>query len=139
MALWPLQGELASPRVGYVAAPATIKELVQSKKDHLRPRGAFLPGPSARRTMKFEDFLVLLNFCLLPVARLKESLWLQYGLGGPLLRTRVEGCCSKEFLVVFVVVVRGATATPRGRHILGRRRKQREFDSTRGYPGEDGD
>ena len=79
MALWPLQGELASPRVGYVAAPATIKELVQSKKDHLRPRGAFLPGRFARRTMKFEDFLVLLNFCLLPVARLKESLWLQYG------------------------------------------------------------
>ena len=88
--------------------------------------------------MQFVDFLLELNFCLLPVERLKESLRLQYGMGGPLLREWVEGWCSKEFLEMTVVVVRAATEKPGGRPILGRRRKQREFDATKGYPGENG-
>ena len=88
--------------------------------------------------MQFADFLMALNFCFLPVVRLKESLYLQYGMGGPLLREWVEGWSSKEFLAVVVVVVRAAVAKLGGRPILGRRRKNREFDSTKGYPGEDG-
>ena len=88
--------------------------------------------------MQFVDFLLALNFCLLPVARLKESLYLQYGMGGPLLREWVEGWCAKEFLSVVAVVVRAAVTKPEGRPILGRRRKNREFDATKGYPGEDG-
>ena len=88
--------------------------------------------------MKFADFLLVLNFCLFPVERLKESLLSQYGMGGPLLRERVEGWCSKEFQTILVVVVRAAAVKSGGRLILGKRRKQREFDATKGYPGEDG-
>ena len=86
--------------------------------------------------MQFEDFLLALNFCLLSVVRLKESLRSQYGMGGPLLREWVEGWSSKEILTMFAVV-RALVAKLGGRPILGRRRKRREFDATKGYPGED--
>ena len=87
--------------------------------------------------MKSADFLMVLNFLLLSVERLKENLHLQYGMGGPLLRGWVEGCCSKEFLAMSANVVRANATKLGGRHILGRRRKRREFDVTKGYPGED--
>ena len=87
--------------------------------------------------IQFDDFLVVLNFCLLSVARLKESLQLQYDMGGPLLRSRVEGWYVK--ILAMYEVVRATTTKLGGRlAILGRRRKQREFDATKGYPGEDG-
>ena len=97
-------------------------------------------GPCVRfcaQTMQSVNFLVVLNFCLLPVARPSVSLLLQQGMGVPLLREWAEGWCSKESLVVFVAVVRAVVAKPEGRAILGRRRKQREFNPTKGYTDED--
>ena len=55
---------------------------------------------------------------------------------GPLLREWVEGWRSKEILTM-LAVVRVIAAKFGGRPTLGRRRKRREFDATRGYPGED--
>ena len=52
------------------------------------------------------------------------------------MREWVEGWSSKEILAMFAVV-RVIEAKLGGRPILGRRRKRREFDATRGYPGED--
>ena len=84
-------------------------------RDHFRIGGIFSPVRFARRTMQFADFLLVLNFCLFPVERLKESLLSQYGMGGPLLRERVEGWCSKEFQTILVVVVRAAAVKSGGR------------------------
>ena len=136
MALWPLYGIVTLSRVGYVAAPAAPKKLVQSKRDHFWLGGIFLPGQFVREMMQFEDFLLAWNFCLLSVERLKESPHSQYGVGGPLLRAWVEGWSSKEIPMMFAAV-RVLAAKFGGRPILGRRRKRREFDATKGYPGED--
>ena len=89
-----------------------------------------------REIIQFEDFLMAWNFCLLSVGRLKESLHSQYGMGGPLLREWAEGWSSKE-IPAMSAVVRVIAAKLGGRPILGRRRKRREFDATKGYPGED--
>ena len=64
--------------------------------------------------MQFEDFLLALNFCLLSVVRLKESLRSQYGMGGPLLREWVEGWSSKE-IPAMTAVVRMLATKSRGR------------------------
>ena len=89
--------------------------------------------------MKFEGLLALLNFCLLAVVKPNEGLRLQHDMGGPLSRKRGEGWWPKEFLSMLVDVVRAASTKTEGRTILGRMQKHREFDSTKGYPGEDGD
>ena len=89
--------------------------------------------------MKFEGFLALLNFCLLSVVKPNEGPRLQHDMGGPLSRKRGEGWWPKEFLLMFVDVVRAASAKTEGRTILGRMWKNGNFDSTKGYPGEDGD
>ena len=87
--------------------------------------------------MQIEDLLVNLNFCFLLVARLKESLNLWNGVAGPLLLGQAEGWNSKEILVEPGVGA-AATAKSEGRSTLERRQKQREFDATKGFPGEDG-
>ena len=69
--------------------------------------------------------------------RPSANLILQQGMGVPLLREWAEGWCYKESLVVFAAAVRVVVTKPGGRPILGRRRNQREFDPTKGYPGED--
>ena len=80
---------------------------------------------------------MVLSFRLFPVERLKEFSGLLYGVGVPLRQVWDEGWSSKEFLVNSVVG-RAAAVNPGGRDILGKRRKSREFDATKGYPGEDG-
>ena len=58
-------------------------------------------------------------------------------MGGPLQQLRGEGWYSKAIVVLFVV---GGAATERlrGRTTLEKRRKSnREFDATKGFPGED--
>jgi len=87
--------------------------------------------------MRLEDSFVVLSFCLFAVERLNEILGLQQGMGVPLLWAWDEGCSSNEILVV-IVVGRAATAKLGGRDILAKRWKSREFDATKGYPGEDG-
>ena len=59
-------------------------------------------------------------------------------MGVPLLRLWDEGWSSKEIHVV-TVIGRATTAKLGGRDILVKRRKSREFNATKGYPGEDGD
>ena len=87
-------------------------------------------------TMCFEGSLVVLSLYLLSVARLKECLFWQQGVGVPLLWKWVEGWISKEILGM-LGVGRATTEKLEGRSIPGRRRRSREFDVTPGYPGED--
>ena len=88
--------------------------------------------------MCFTDFLAVLSFCKISVVRPKSFVELQHGVGGPLQWFREDGWNSKSILSVFVVG--GATVSQLGgRSILERMQKsKREFDATRGYPGEDG-
>ena len=87
--------------------------------------------------MQIEDLLVNLNFCFLLVARLKESLNWWNGVVGPLLLEQAEGWCAKEILIE-LVAGGAATAKKEGRPTLERQQMQREFDATKGFPGEDG-
>ena len=86
--------------------------------------------------MNFEESLVVFSFCLISVARLKESPVLQHGVGGPLLWGWGDGWLSNGILVVFVVGG-AAAAFRRGRATLERRQELREYDVTKGFPGED--
>ena len=90
-------------------------------------------------SMQYEDFLVVLTCLLFAVGRSKESLRKLHGMGVPLLRSWGEERVSKESSVFYVV---GAAMTifPReGRTALAKRKQgDRDFDSTKGYPGEDG-
>jgi len=86
--------------------------------------------------MHFEESLVVIGFCLISVVRLKEGLDLQHGVGGPLLRNWGDGWLLNEILVV--LVTGGAdTSLRRGRATLERRQELREYDATKGFPGED--
>ena len=86
--------------------------------------------------MCFEEFLVVLNCCLFSVERLKESLVLKNGMGVPLFQNRAEGWMQKEILVEYVAG-QSTKETLGGRSILEKRRQNWEFDSTKGFPGED--
>ena len=83
-----------------------------------------------------EDLLVFLVICLSVVARLKESLALYHVVGEPLVPSWGEKCTAK---VIFVVWVFGGAevCTRRGRVTLQERQVFREYDCTKGYPGED--
>ena len=86
--------------------------------------------------MTFEGFLVVLNFCLFLVARPNESLKLHHGVRVRLLWFWGEGGVSKEILVDYVVGA--ATTEPLGgRPTLEKRQKTRDFNPTKGFPGED--
>ena len=87
--------------------------------------------------MDYEDFLVVLCCLLIAIARLKETSFVRHGVRGPLLGGCGEECAAKESCVF----------EPMGEHrffLLGGRAtfaksswSNREFDATRGFPGED--
>ena len=86
--------------------------------------------------MDVEGFLVGLNCLVFLVERLKESLTSLHAVGVPLGRSWGEKCVSNESF--------GSTAggvgvlTRGGRTTHKEKRQTRDFDSTKGYPGEDG-
>ena len=87
--------------------------------------------------MHFEGSLVVLYFCLFPVERLKEILGLQYGMGGSLLWFWEDRCASKE---IWTMLAAGGAVAVEKRGLvaaLGKTQKKREYDPTKGYPGED--
>ena len=87
--------------------------------------------------MVYEDLLVEFICLLFLIERSKETLFAWYGVRGPLLCRKGEECAAKESCV-FVLMgehrhfSRGGRATSKKS-----REKIREFDPTRGFPGED--
>ena len=129
-----MEGELAPTPVSYDALTRSIPRVICSAKkgyfQALRGLTCFL------FEMFFEGFLVILNWCLFWVERLKESLARCQVVVEPLTQCRGEECASK--VILFVWVVGGAASnTHGGRATLQKRLQQREFDFTKGYPGED--
>ena len=86
--------------------------------------------------MRSEEFLVVLSFSLFLVERLKKGLVAYHGVRVPLVCRWGEGWDSNAILVDYVVG--GAAREPSGgRPILMKRLKSREFDATKGFPGQD--
>ena len=87
--------------------------------------------------MCFEEFLVFFGCLLFCGERLKESLGLLQGVRVLLLWQGVEKGAAKEILTKFIVggaivcVVEGRSPPQKRKLIF------REFDDTRGFPGED--
>ena len=89
-------------------------------------------------SIKYEGVLVVLTCLLFAIVRSKESPRTLHGMGVPLLRSWGEERVSKEF-PVFYVVGAATTVSQEGRTTYAKRRQgDRDFDSTKGYPGEDG-
>ena len=88
--------------------------------------------------MGYEGFLVVLKCLQFFAVRSTESLAVQYGVVVPLLYFWGEECVSKEFSV-FTIAGGAAMGFPRGGRTTRKesRYQFRNFDSTRGYPGED--
>ena len=86
--------------------------------------------------MDFADLLVVLCFLLLTVERLKKSLGMFHAVRVPLSQLRGERIVSNAIVRMYVVG-RAAAEPSRGRAVLVRSRKHREFNPTRGYPGQD--
>ena len=82
------------------------------------------------------DFLVVLCFLILVVERSKELLELTHAVRVPLCYFWDEERVSKENTRMYVVG-RAAAEPWRGRAVLVKSRKHREFNPTRGYPGQD--
>ena len=86
--------------------------------------------------MQCEDFLVVL-FCLFAtIERLKETRTVQHGVVGPLLLGLEEERVKKSFIFVLLMVrqqfLRGGRAVS-----AASKWKTREYDATKGFPGED--
>ena len=88
--------------------------------------------------MDYEGRLVVLMCLFSFVVRSKESWVLQQGMGGPLLQLLGEECVAKVFSA-FIVAGGAAASFPRGGRATrsASRQQHRNFDSTKGYPGED--
>ena len=86
--------------------------------------------------MQCEDFLVAL-FCLFAtIERLKEIRAVQHGVVGPLL-TGLEEERVKNSLVFVLLMVRQQFLRGGRAVSAASKRKNREYDSTKGFPGED--
>ena len=87
-----------------------------------------------RGVKKFQCLKCLQFFAV----RSTESLEVRYGVVVPLLHIWGEECVSKEF-PVFIVAGGAVTGFPRGGRSTRKESKYQSwnFDSTRGYPGED--
>ena len=87
--------------------------------------------------MNIDELLVVLGCLLCWVERWKETRGLYYAVAGPLVPFSGERCVSK--VIVAVLVAGGkVTCTDRGRAASQQQRGQkREFDPTKGFPGED--
>ena len=86
--------------------------------------------------MLIEDLLVIFICRLFSVVRSRETLEWSQGVGGPLTTFWGEEWGAKEIHILFVAgraVIKGKG----GRTILEKRRQSREFNPTKGYPGED--
>ena len=86
--------------------------------------------------MCFEDPLVILNCYLFCVERSKASRSLYQVVVEPLVPASGEECVSKVTSVMWAAggaeaIMKGGRSTPK------KRQQKREFDPTRGYPGED--
>ena len=87
--------------------------------------------------MVCEDLLVVFTFLLFLIARSKETLSARYGVRGPLLCRKGEECAAKVNCV-FVLMGQHRHFLRGGRATFKKSRETiREFDSTRGFPGED--
>ena len=88
--------------------------------------------------MVYEGLLVVLKSLQFFAERSTEFLKVQHGVVVPLLCFWEEECVTKEF-PVFVVSGGAATAFLRGGRAMRKESKYqaRNFDSIRGYPGED--
>lgn len=84
-------------------------------------------------TMCIAELLVVLSCNFLCVERSKVFETLYQAVRGPLVPGREEEC-----VLVFLCFVAGGAASVEGRRATQRRELQkREFDATRGFPGED--
>ena len=98
--------------------------------------GHFWPSLFLHR-MSFDDSLVVLGCALLAVGRSKETLAWLHAVVVSLLLSEGDECVSKEF-AEFCVVGAAAALIQQGRTIPARNvRLSREFDPTRGFPGQD--
>ena len=89
--------------------------------------------------MQYDDFLVVLICLLFVFVRLTESLRMLHGVRVPLLRSWGEERVAKESPVFYVVGAAITVFSREGRTAYTKRRQEdREFDSTKGFPGEDG-
>ena len=86
--------------------------------------------------MRVEELLLVLCCLVCCVERSKVTRRLYQAVRGPLVPSTGEECVSKEIVVVFIVGG-AATGTNRGRTALQQRKQKREYDPTRGCPGED--
>ena len=88
------------------------------------------------KPMSIDDLLVFLICWLGCVARPKETWTSLHVVVGPLLLGLGEGCVSKVILVVWAAGG-AAPSTMERSATLQNKRQKREFDPTRGFPGED--
>lgn len=86
--------------------------------------------------MNIEDSLVILGFLLLAVARSNEFLGLTHAVRVSLCSFWEEERASKESARMYMAG-RAAVEPCSGRAVLAKNRKLREFNPTRGYPGQD--
>ena len=87
--------------------------------------------------MSIDELLVVLGCFLCCVERLKEIRELYHAVREPLVPLLEERCVSKE-IVTTLVAGGKVTCVDRGRTALHQQRGQkREFDPTKGFPGED--
>ena len=86
--------------------------------------------------MDFEDSLVVFSCLILSVERSKEFLLLLHAVVVPLQWQREDECVSKVIYKEYNAG--GAAAEPcEGSRILDKKRQPREYNPTRGYPGQD--
>lgn len=128
-------GELAPAPVSYDTLTRRVsKEICVALEGYLWAITAQL----LLETMDYEGRLVVLMCLFSFVVRSKESWVLQQGMGGPLLQLLGEECVAKVFSA-FIVAGGAAASFPRGGRATrnANRHQSRDFDATRGYPGED--
>ena len=86
--------------------------------------------------MSIEELLVVLGCLICCVERWKEARGLYHAVREPLVPSTEEQREPRVIVVVFFVG--GATVyTNRGRTALQQKRQNREFNPTKGFPGED--
>ena len=85
--------------------------------------------------MFVEDLLVVFGCFLFCVERSKVARGLYYVVREPLVPVSGEECVSK---VIWLLFAGGAVTKVGGRTALQKRKQEREFNPTRGYPGERG-
>ena len=129
-----MEGELAPAPVSYgTLTHCTAQVILLSQERSFMGR---LRSNFCSIWMNFDDLLVVLRFLLFTAGKLNECLGLLQAVVVPLLQPGGETSVVKEITRIYVVG--GATMEPwRGRAMLVKNRKLREFNPTSGYPGQD--